>query len=305
MARVKTAIVSPGEPDPQTKAVYGSGTTILRIGNGGAGATGLLEALCVDYLSTLPSPASITWVANHSRHTQLALMYDYIDIALTYERKEEALAEAEGWSVTHGPVFHDHFCIVGPVSDPVGIRSARSPHEALAMIARSRHLFHSRRDGSATMWKEEDLWSYCGLKPWTDDAENGDWFKKSHLPPAEALIGADQAGAYLVTDRSTLLRQTGLRTISNSTVFFEPTSEYHYFMNSCCALSSPSASPETKKHVAKFIEYLKSPRGQKVVAGYGIGDGWALFATLEEKYAKAMLRRGRPKDGRWVMPSAL
>ncbi|KXJ96346.1 hypothetical protein Micbo1qcDRAFT_229281 [Microdochium bolleyi] len=304
MAPPTTAIASHGDLESKPKAIYGSGKTILRIGNGGAGATGLLEALCLDYLSTLPEPASITWVANHSRHTQLALLNDYIDIALTYERKEEAVAEAEGWSITYGPVFHDHFCVVGPVSDPVGIRSARSPHEALAMIARSRHPFHSRRDGSATMYKEEDLWGFSSLAPWESDGE-ADWFKKSHLPPAEALIGADQAGAYLVTDRSTLLRQTGLGMISNSTVFFEPTSRYHYFMNSCYALSSPLAPAETKRQVTLFIEYLTSPRGQRVIGGYGIGDGWALFATLEEKCAGTLLRRGRPKGGRWVMPSVL
>ncbi|KAJ1338734.1 tungstate transport system substrate-binding protein [Microdochium nivale] len=304
MAPPTTAIASHGELESKPKAVYGSGKTILRIGNGGAGATGLLEVLCLDYLSTLPEPASISWVANHSRHTQLALLHDYIDIAMTYERSQEAVAEAEGWSTTHGPMFHDHFCIVGPVSDPADVRSARSPHEALAMIARARHPFHSRREGSATMYKEEDLWRLSSLAPWQSEAES-DWFQSSHLPPAEALIGADRADAYLVTDRSTLLRQVGLGTISNSTVFFEPTSQHHYFMNSCFALSSPHAPAETKAQVARFLEYLSGPRGQRVVADYSIGDGWALFATLAEKRAERLLGNGRPKGGRWVMPSAL
>lgn len=223
---------------------------------------------------------------------------------MTYERSQEAVAEAEGWSTTHGPMFHDHFCIVGPVSDPVNVRSARSPHEALVMIARARHLFHSRREGSATMHKEEDLWRVGGLEPWESEAES-DWFKSSHLPPAEALIGADRAGAYLVTDRSTLLRQVGLGTISSSTVFFEPTSQYHYFMNSCFALSSPHAPAETKAQVARFLGYLSGPRGQRVVADCSIADGWALFATLAEKRAERLLGNGRAEGGRWVMPPAL
>lgn len=59
------------------------------------GATGLIEALANDYLSTLPESRSISWVCNHSRNTQLALYNGYIDLALAYERGQEELAHLE------------------------------------------------------------------------------------------------------------------------------------------------------------------------------------------------------------------
>ena len=41
-----------------------------------------LVDLARDYLSTLPTPSTITWVCNHSRNTQLALVHGHIDLAL-------------------------------------------------------------------------------------------------------------------------------------------------------------------------------------------------------------------------------
>lgn len=67
--------------------------------NVGAGHTGLLEALCSAYLVGRSGTASIAWVHNHSRNNQLALLHGHVDIALTYERDQERLAQAEGWLV--------------------------------------------------------------------------------------------------------------------------------------------------------------------------------------------------------------
>jgi tungstate transport system substrate-binding protein len=125
----------------------------------------------------------------------------YIDVALTYERDQEALAASEGWSRSAGRVMHDHFCIAGPVHDPAGVRGAHSVADALAQIAKAGALFHSRADASATMWKERGLWRDVGLQPWEHlgDASVSAWYKTSVSSPAEALKRADDEGAYLLT----------------------------------------------------------------------------------------------------------
>ncbi|KAL1861542.1 hypothetical protein Daus18300_008805 [Diaporthe australafricana] len=281
--------------------IYGTGPLLLRIGNGGAGATGLTEVLANDYLSTLPEERSITWVCNHSRNTQLALLRGYVDVALTYERDQEDLAAAEGWSLTKGCVFHDHFCLAGPVNDPAGVGNATSLPDALRQIAKSRELFHSRADTSATMWKERGLWSACNLRPWEDSetgGSDGQWYQTSLLSPSEALRAADAAGAYLLTDRSTLLRQVSMGTISSTTVFFEPCSEDDVLMNSCYALCPTSPSPETME----FLKYLFTERAQNVIKAYGKDQcGLPLFAMAVDGYARTSLKRGMPVKGRWVI----
>lgn len=257
-----------------------------------------------DYLEALGNPGSITWVANHSRNTQLALLKGYIDIALTYERDQEALSESEGWSTTKACLFHDHFVIAGPKADPAGVRNTKSPTEALDRIAKTRSLYHSRQDGSATMWKETKLWNEIGLGPWLDTADET-WFKRSDVPPAEALQNADAMGAYLITDRSTLLRQTGLQSIAQTTVFFEPMSEEDVLMNSCYALCRSDAAQDEADRVNAFIGYALSKRGQSVIARHGLVDsGLPLFGTIAEGFVRTRLTRGYPSGGQWVARSS-
>ncbi|KAH7062513.1 hypothetical protein B0J12DRAFT_645627 [Macrophomina phaseolina] len=305
MSSHKTVLQPHGEIDSKPKAIYGQGEVLLRLGNGGAGATGLLEALANDYLSTLSHPGSITWVCNHSSNTQLALFHGYIDLALTYERDNEALAASEGWSHTAGCIFHDHFCIAGPISDPAGLKSATSLSDALRKIAESKTLFHSRADGSATMAKERGLWSAAGLRPWASQDSAG-WYKTSLDTPADALKRADAAGAYLLTDRSTLLRQTASRTISATTVFIEPQSLEDPLMNSCYALYSTALTGERFENASRFLDYLCSARGQDVIGSFGQGEaGLPFFARLEEGFANTTLKGGVPRQGRWASSSKL
>lgn len=196
--------------------------------------------------------------------------------------------------------MHDHFCLAGPVDDPAQVRNAASLSAGLARIAAAKAAFHSRADASATMWKERGLWDdEVGWRPWErlSDASVSSWYRTSLLSPAEALKRADEEGAYLLTDRSTLLRQVWLGNISHSTVFVEPDAEDHVLMNSCYALCSPAASPETRE----FVEYLLGDRAQGLVEAYGRDEaGLPLFAKAADGFARTRLTGGRRSvGGKW------
>ncbi|KPI39020.1 uncharacterized protein AB675_4467 [Cyphellophora attinorum] len=300
-----TSIVSHGEVDALARETYGQGPIVLRIGNGGAGAVGLIAALANDYLAVYhePGQASITWVCNHSRNTQLALLQHHIDIALTYERDQEQLAESEGWSKTIGCIFHDHFVLAGPVNDPAGVMQQNgSLEQALQTIAKTRSLFHSRADSSATMFKERSRWVAAGLGPWKDSTDEA-WYKQSLHSPAGAVIEAGKAGAYLITDRSTLLHQTQLGVVSDMTVFYEPQSETDVLMNSCFALvgttlAKGDASPEERD---RFVQYMQSDRGQDLIRRFGqVEEGDVeCFARVQDGFARNKMRGGQGVDRRW------
>lgn len=220
-------------------------------------------------------------------------------MALTYERDQEELAAAEQWSYTAGCVMHDHFCLAGPASDSARLRDATTLSEGLKLVAEAKPLFHSRADASATMWKERGLWEVVGQRPWEQlsDASASSWYRTSILTPAEALKRADKEGAYLLTDRSTLLRQVWLGNISNTTVFVEPDACDHVLMNSCYALCSPAASPET----TEFVEYLLGDRAQGLIEAYGKDEaGLPLFAKAADGFARTRLTGGRILSGKWV-----
>ncbi|KAL3447704.1 hypothetical protein BJX65DRAFT_307765 [Aspergillus insuetus] len=301
MPTIGTAIQQHGPIASEPSATYGENPVLFRIGNGGAGGTGLIAALATDYLSQISKRGSIQWICNHSRNTQLALLNGYIDVALTYEREQEEISVGEGWAKNERCVFHDHFCLAGPRDDPAGIRGAKNIVEGFNRIAAKKALFHSRFDGSATMWKERGIWQRCHRRPWAEGEESSGWYIQSPCIPSEAVAKADTERAYLLCDRSTLLTQTGKGLASNLTVFLEPTDAWHELMNSCYALTSPGTKRQTAEEARLFLEYIKSPRGQAVVKDFGKENvGLSLFATIEEGYARAPMLGGVAKDNRWI-----
>jgi tungstate transport system substrate-binding protein len=261
-----------------------------------------VEALASNYPRLKTGDISIDWVCNHSRNTQLALLHGYIDIGLTYERDQEAITAAEGWSITAGCAFHDHFCLAGPASNPANIQPTASLEAAFLKIAESKVLFHSRADASATMWKERAIWTRSGIEPWKDTSA-AIWYQTNIFSPSEALKAADAAGAYLLTDRSTLLRQTALQTIHSTTVFIEPKSAEDVLMNSCYALIPAHVSGERFAAALHFLDYLFSQEGQRVIAAFGKEElgGFPLFASVGDGFAKSFLRGGLPCNGKWKL----
>ncbi|KAJ6019975.1 hypothetical protein N7499_003322 [Penicillium canescens] len=297
-----TIIQQHGDIDSTPSQVFGKGNLILRIGNGGAGGVGLVEALAKDYLLLQKNQGRIEWICNHSRNTQLALLSGYVDIALTYEREQEEIAVSEGWAKNGGCIFHDQFCLVGPEHDPANVKDAMSIEEAFDRIAKTRSIFHSRDDGSATMCKEHDIWRRCHRTPWNDAPGSSSWYIKAKHNPADAISFASAAGAYTLNDRSTLLDQASRGRVRGSTVFFEPTDPFHPLMNSCYVLYTPQSSACGNEHVSMFINYLKSERGQDLIAGYGVDKAEVpFFAPVKDKIAKSSLVHRTLRDGRWML----
>lgn len=158
------------------------------------------------------------------------------------------------------------------------------------------------------MWKERQLWSNVGLKPWespsisiNETSGRPGWYRTSLYGPADALIAADTAGAYAITDRSTLLRQTAQQTVKNITVLFEPETADHILLNTCYALRPVMPrSADVEAESSKFLDFLTGPDGQKVISDFGRSEaGFSFFAASEDGCAKTQLKGGRPISGKW------
>ncbi|KAI5271561.1 hypothetical protein E4T47_05038 [Aureobasidium subglaciale] len=272
------SIILAPNPDPmissliQTSiaATYGNVTAPLafRLGNGGAGYTGILQLLCETFIASLGGGFKIEWVPNHSRHTQIALLGDIVQVALTYEPKIENLAAQEGWAVRVCRVFNDHFILAGPCDDPAAIKSNRSIEEAMARIAHlgsqflsgSPALFHTRADGSATYSKELELWKSAHV----DLHRTLNWRARIPVTPYEALVRAERDGAYLLTDRSTYLtaRRNGM--LTSTRIFVEGGPE---LLNPCSALINTKAP--SNRVAREFASWLSSDEAQMLVRDFG------------------------------------
>ncbi len=263
----------------QPKEIYGQykQNIQLRIGNGGAGPTGILRALSEDYLQVSDKKISIAWYQDISINTLKQLKNGNIDIALVYEKGQGAAATKEGWATRSTPIFNDHFLIVGPKSNPAKLDKSDSIQIIFKKIAKtgeklSQPIFLSRDDNSGTNIKEHLLWNSVNLKPWKRATK---WYFRYPAFPQDALIYSNKHQLYSITDWGTWLYNKDQT--SNLDIYSQGGKS---LLNHCFALLRKNPS----KEALEFLEYLKSNRAQNLITNFGKDkyDGHALFTPAQQ-----------------------
>ncbi len=124
------------------------------------------------------------------------------DVLLVHARAQEDSFMSDGHGVRREDVMYNDFVIIGPASDPAGIKGMTSAAEALKKIADTQAIFVSRGDKSGTHSKELSIWKAAGLEP------QGDWYVSAGQGMGEVLTMAAEQEAYTLSDRATYLART-------------------------------------------------------------------------------------------------
>jgi len=122
-----------------------------------------------------------------------------VDVVIVHYPKGEEEFVRDGYGVNRRRFMHNDFLILGPRSDPAGVRAARSAAAAMAAIASAQSVFISRGDSSGTHRKEQELWQAAGLRP------GGEWYLETGQGMGASLMIADHKQAYILADRGTYL----------------------------------------------------------------------------------------------------
>jgi len=93
-----------------------------------------------------------------------------IDIVMAHARDLEEKFVREGFGTERIPLMYNDFVILGPPSDPAGIKGVKTGAAALRAIAARRAMFVTRGDKSGTHVAEMDNWAIAGIKP------SGAWY---------------------------------------------------------------------------------------------------------------------------------
>ena len=88
-----------------------------------------------------------------------------VDVIMVHARNKEDMFVTAGYGVDRRDVMYNDFVILGPTSDPAGIKGSESASEALSRIAISNSTFVSRGDDSGTHKAEMRLWKAAGVDP--------------------------------------------------------------------------------------------------------------------------------------------
>ncbi len=159
---------------------------------------------------------------------------------------------AAGNGVRREDVMYNDFVIVGPESDPAGIKGMTSAVDAFKKIAETKSPFLSRGDKSGTNTKELAIWKAAGIEP------AGEWYISTGQGMGEVLTMADETQAYTLSDRATYLARTkeGLKLVvlvEGDKILFNPYG---------VIAVNPKKNPNIQGELAqKFIDWIISRAG--------------------------------------------
>ncbi|MFO6465120.1 substrate-binding domain-containing protein [Jannaschia sp. KMU-145] len=122
-----------------------------------------------------------------------------VDAVLVHDAAAEAAFVAAGHATHRREIMYNDFVLIGPASDPAGLRHAASARDALAAIARTETPFVSRGDDSGTHKAELRLWDAAGIEP------DGPWYRPVGAGMGAALNTATAMRAHILSDRASWL----------------------------------------------------------------------------------------------------
>jgi tungstate transport system substrate-binding protein len=119
------------------------------------------------------------------------------DVVFVHAKSAEQEFLSQGFGVKRNPVMYNDFVLIGPQSDPAGIKG-KDILAALKTIKDKAAPFVSRGDRSGTHIAELDLWKDAGI----DIAkERGAWYRSIGQGMGAALNMASTSNAYVLSDR--------------------------------------------------------------------------------------------------------
>jgi tungstate transport system substrate-binding protein len=191
------------------------------------------------------------------------------DVLFVHAKAQEEKVVADGFGVKRFPVMYNDFVLIGPKSDPAGIKGNSDIATALQAIKAKTAPFISRGDRSGTHIAELDLWKAAGIDIAKD---KGPWYKEIGQGMGAALNTASASNAYVLADRGTWIafKNRGELDIAVQ-------GDKRLFNQYGVMLVNPAKHPHVKKELGQaFIDWLVSAAGQKAITDYKI-EGQQLF----------------------------
>ena len=122
------------------------------------------------------------------------------DVLLVHAPASEKDFMAAGNGTDRFLVMHNDFIIVGPASDPAGIKGMTVAKDAFKAIFEAGANFVTRGDDSGTHKKELALWKAAGLDP-----AGQAWYIETGQGMGASMTVASETESYILTDRATYL----------------------------------------------------------------------------------------------------
>ena len=201
------------------------------------------------------------------------------DVVFVHAKLAEQKFLLEGEGVKRYPVMYNDFVLIGPKSDPAGIKGMKDVAKALETIKDKQAPFISRGDKSGTHLAELALWNKdAGIDI---EKDKGPWYKSIGQGMGAALNTAAASNAYVLSDRGTWI---SFKNKGDLVIVVE--GDRRLFNQYGVMLVNPAKHPNVKKDLGQqFIDWLVSPEGQKGIASYKINSQQLFYPNANDPSA--------------------
>jgi tungstate transport system substrate-binding protein len=197
------------------------------------------------------------------------------DVLLVHSPAAEKTFMDNNYGSNRQLVMHNDFIIVGPASDPAGIKGSSTAVDALTKIASTQSPFISRGDNSGTNAKELAIWKLANITP------EGSWYSESGQGMGATLQIASEQGAYTLTDRATYLANNANLQLENLVEGDASLLNIYHVI-----VVNPANCPKVNNAGAiAFADYIVSPETQSLIGSFGT-----------EKYGQPLFTADAGKD---------
>jgi tungstate transport system substrate-binding protein len=202
------------------------------------------------------------------------------DVVFVHNKSAENRFIDEGDGVKRVPVMYNDFVLIGPRSDPAGIRNLKDVAKAFEAIKAKSATFISRGDRSGTHLKELMIWNKdLGID--IEKGPRGSWYTSIGQGMDAALQMAVASNGYVLSDRGSWIH---LKNKGDLQILVED--DKRMFNQYGVILVNPAKHPNVKQDFGKqFIDWLVSPEGQKTIANYKIKGEQLFFPNATDPSA--------------------
>lgn len=186
-----------------------------------------------------------------------------VDVLMVHAPAAEQKYVDSGALKDRREVMYNDFVIIGPASDPAGVKGM-TVVQAMKEIAAKKAPFISRGDNSGTNKKEISLWKVAGM----DVPDKEAWYVQTGQGMIKSITVAEERDGYTMTDRGTYIKYSANKNGSPELQVLVEGDKTLFNQYSVLAVN-PEKCKNVKYDLAtKFSEWMASPKTQKEIANF-------------------------------------
>ena len=204
--------------------------------------------------------------------TGIAIQYGQrgdVDALIIHDKPRELKFVKDGDGLERRCIAYNYFVLVGPKDDPAGVKGMNASQAFKTIMDKGKAdpqkvKFVSRGDNSGTHAREQLIWKNAGYN-YSKVNASGPWYVDAGQGMGATLMMTNEKSAYTLSDTSTFQAFKGNLSL---VPLVEGGNE---LLNVYVAMAiNPKKHPGVNCELAnKFINFLTSDEGQKIVADFG------------------------------------